>query len=365
MKLQQIIRALEQWAPPALQESYDNAGLITGSLDWEITGAICTLDTTPEVVEEAVKNGCNLIVSHHPIVFQGLKKITGQNYVEKTIILAIQHQIAIYAIHTNLDNVSDGVNKKIAEKLGLSNLKILAPVSGKLAKLITFCPTTHKEQVLDALFQAGAGEIGKYSECSFSSEGNGTFKAGNDTHPFVGEQGIRHTEREERLEVIMPIYSQGRVIEALKNAHPYEEVAFDIYPMLNQWQDVGFGIIGTLPEGMAAPDFLQHVRKQFDLQAIKYTRPPNKLIQKVAVCGGAGSFLMKRAQQAGADAFVTSDVKYHEFFDAEGFMLADIGHWESEQFTIDLLSEFLQAKFPTFAVLKTGVVTNPVLYYLG
>jgi len=365
MKLQEIIRELEQWAPPALQETYDNAGLITGSLDWEITGAICTLDTTPEVVEEAVKKGYNLIVSHHPIVFQGLKRITGQNYVERTIILAIQHKIAIYAIHTNLDNVSTGVNRRFAEKIGLENIHVLQPSGGKLAKLTTFCPPTYTEQVLSALFAAGAGHIGNYSECSFSTEGNGTFKAGIGTNPFVGEQGIRHTEKEERIEVILPQYAQGRVVAALQKAHPYEEVAYDVYPMLNTWQDVGAGMMGSLPTAMDAQEFLQHLSKQFHLQAIRHTQAPNRPIQKVAICGGAGSFLIKKAVQSGADAFVTSDVKYHEFFDAEGMMLADIGHWESEQFTIDLLAEFLQAKFPTFAVLKTGVVTNPVHYFLG
>lgn len=365
MKLQQIIRELEQWAPPALQESYDNAGLITGSLDWEITGAICTLDTTPEVVEEAVKQGCNLIVSHHPIVFQGLKRITGQNYVERTIILAIQHKIAIYAIHTNLDNITSGVNRRIAEKLGLENLQILMPIGGKLAKLTTFCPTAHSEQVLSALFEAGAGHIGNYSECSFSTEGKGTFKAGSGTNPFVGIEGVRHSEKEERIEVVLPQYAQGRIVDALQKAHPYEEVAYDIYPMLNTWQDIGAGMIGTLPSAMDAQEFLHYLSKQFHLQAIRHTQPPKKPIQKVAICGGAGSFLIKRSLQSGADAYVTSDVKYHEFFDAEGMMLADIGHWESEQFTIDLLAEFLQAKFPTFAVLKTGVVTNPVHYFLG
>jgi dinuclear metal center YbgI/SA1388 family protein len=364
MKIAELIRELEAQAPPVLQESYDNAGLITGNASWDCTGVLCTLDATEAVILEAKEKGCNLVVAHHPIVFGGLKKINGKNYVERAVITAIKNDIAIYAIHTNLDNVLHGVNAMMADKLGLINRKILAPKGGQLRKLSVFVPHAQTEAVQAALFAAGAGHIGQYSECSFTVPGTGSFKAGAGTNPFVGEQGQRHLEPENKVEVIYPVWLEARIIAAMKQAHPYEEVAYDIYPLNNDYQEVGSGLIGQLPEPMTAEGFLSMLKTSFGLAVIRHTEIPQKTLTTIALCGGAGSFLTKTAIAAGADAYVTADIKYHEFFDAENrLLLADIGHWESEQYTIDLLVHILQAKFPTFAVLQSRVRTNPVYYY--
>lgn len=366
MQLTDIIRVLEETAPLSLQESYDNAGLITGSAAWECTGILCSLDCTEEVILEAKAKNCNLVVAHHPIVFGGLKKINGKNYVERAVIAAIKNDVAIYAIHTNLDNVLHGVNSRIADRLGLENRRILAPKAGQLMKLHTFAPLTHADAVRDALFAAGAGQIGEYSETSFNLEGTGTFKGSAQTHPFVGEPGRRHEEKEMRVEVVLPVHLRSAVVKALLAAHPYEEVAYDLVPLANERATIGSGLVGELPEAMDEKLFLYMLKTSFELELVRHTPFLGKKVKKVALCGGSGSFLTKEAIAAGADAYVTADVKYHEFFDADGrILLADIGHWESEQFTPELLVEILQAKFPTFAVLKSGSKTNPVNYFIG
>ena len=365
MKIAEVISALEQIAPPSLQESYDNAGLITGNASWGCTGILCSLDATEEIIEEAKSHNCNLVVAHHPIIFRGLKKITGQNYVEKTVINAIKNDIAIYAIHTNLDNVIDGVNNKIADKLNLFNRQILLPKENLLMKLFTFVPDEYAEKVRSSLFNAGAGNIGNYSEASFNAEGTGTFKAGENTNPFVGEKGKRHEENEIKIEVIFPSYLKNKVINALIESHPYEEMAYDIVILSNEHNKTGSGLTGEMEVELSEEKFLLFLKDAFNLNVIKHTKFLNQPVKKVALCGGAGSFLIETALAANADVFITSDLKYHEFFDANNHILiADIGHWESEQFTIDLLHDFLQAKFPTFAVLKTGKNTNPVHYFI-
>jgi len=360
-----IITYLETLAPPAYQESYDNAGLLTGSGAWECTGILTTLDATEEVVNEAVARQCNLIVAHHPIVFGGLKKITGRNYVEKTVIAAIKQDIAIYAIHTNLDNVvTAGVNGRIAQKLGILGGRCLLPRAGVLQKLHCFVPVDHAEAVRAAIFSAGAGNIGDYSEVSFGGEGMGTFTAGAGAQPFVGEPGMRHMEKEVRLEVILPAHLSREVIQAMIKAHPYEEVAYDLVPLANTWRDVGAGLIGELPEPMEEKAFLDRVKAVFGVPVIRHTRLTGRPVKRVAVCGGTGSSLISNALSAGANIYITSDVKYHEFFDAnDQLVVADIGHYESEQFTIDLLFEVLREKFRNFAVLKSGIKTNPINYY--
>ncbi|MFT4202636.1 MAG: Nif3-like dinuclear metal center hexameric protein [Chitinophagaceae bacterium] len=365
MQIRYITQYLESIAPPSYQESYDNAGLITGNADWECTGVLTTLDCTEAVVQEAIAKNVNLIVAHHPIVFKGLKKINGKNYVEQTVVAAIKSDIAIYAIHTNLDNVIDGVNARIADKIGLADRRILMPKARELCKLVTFAPHDHAENIRVALFQAGAGSIGNYGQCSFNTNGEGTFKASESSHPFVGNIGERHTEPETRIETIFPKYLKSKVVAALLSAHPYEEVAYDIYLLENQYAQVGAGIIGTLPGPLDPTAFLQLLKETFHLQVIRHTAFLGRSIRKVAVCGGAGSFLTAAAIGAGADIYVTGDVKYHEFFDADGkIVLADIGHFESEQFTVELLFDYLRTKFPTFAVLKSDVRTNPVYYFV-
>ncbi len=364
MKIKEIVKYLEQVAPPSLQESYDNAGLLTGSGDWECSGVLCTLDSTEAVVEEALSRNCNLIVAHHPILFKGIKRLNGNHYVERTLLKAIKNDIAIYAIHTNLDNVSHGVNGRIADKLGLIRRQVLAPLNGRLRKLYTFVPTAHTEKVREALFAAGAGEIGRYSECSFEVSGTGTFKAGLDTNPFVGKQGERHLESENKLEVIFPDWTQGAVLQALFQSHPYEEVAYDVVELSQPFASIGAGMLGELEKPMAGADFLAFVANVFGISVIRHTALTEDPIKKVAVCGGAGSNLIYNALNMGAQAYLTADIKYHEFFEADGrLVLCDIGHFESEQYTITLLSDILQQKFPTFAVLKSELNTNPVHYY--
>lgn len=366
MLIKEITSLLESIAPPALQESYDNAGLITGQPSWECTGIICTLDATEEVIIEAIEKKCNLVVAHHPIIFSGLKKINGKNYVEKTIITAIKNDIAIYAIHTNLDNIINGVNKKMADALGLTSRQILSPKENQLIKLYTFVPVEYAEKVRSAIFEAGGGHIGNYSECSFNAPGEGTYKAGDDTNPFAGEKNKRHSENEIKIEIIFPQWLQQPIISALLAAHPYEEVAYDLVKLSNNLTTTGSGLIGELEEPMSETDFLHHLKKSFNLQLIRHTPLTGKPVKKVALCGGAGSFLINRALGAGTDFYVSADIKYHEFFDANGRMVvADIGHWESEQFTIDLLYEILKEKYPTFALRKTEVCTNPVCCFIN
>lgn len=365
MKIQDVTSFLETIAPASLQESYDNAGLLTGNTGWHCTGIITTLDATEDVVLEAIEKKCNLIVAHHPIIFSGLKKITGKNYVEKTIIAAIKNDIAIYAIHTNLDNILAGVNGKIADKLGLINRQILQPKKGLLKKLITFVPIAQAEEVRNALFIAGAGHIGNYSECSFSIGGEGTFKGAMGTDPFVGKPGQSHTEKEIRLEMVFPTWIENELLKALTTVHPYEEVAYDIFLLDNKYLGIGSGLSGELPEAITELEFMQQLKNTFGLTVIRHTPFSCKPVKKIALCGGAGSFLIGAAIAAGADFYITGDVKYHEFFDANGkIVIADIGHFESEQFTIDLLFDLLREKFPNFAVQKTGVKTNPVNYFV-
>jgi dinuclear metal center YbgI/SA1388 family protein len=364
MKIFDLISIIEKFAAPELQEEYDNAGLITGNASWNCTGALCTLDVTPEVLKEAKENNCNMVIAHHPIIFRGLKKINGKNYVEQVIIEAIKNDIAIYAAHTNLDNIVLGVNGVIARKIGLVNPTILQPKNRMLRRLITFAPIDKAEQVRQAVFAAGAGHIGKYAECSFNSNGTGTFKAEQGADPYVGEIGKRHDEHETKIEIVYPFYLEDQVVKALIDNHPYEEVAYDIFTMENVHFGIGAGIIGELRNPVTEKDFLKFLSQAFNAQGIRHTQMLGKPVKKIAVCGGAGSFLIKKAIQHGADIYITADIKYHEFFDAEGrILVADIGHYESEQFTVDLMHDLLAEKFPTFAVLKSRVNTNPVRYY--
>jgi len=364
MKIGDLVSAIEVFAAPELQEDYDNAGLITGNSLWECSGALCTLDVTVDVINEAKGNNCNLIVAHHPIIFRGLKRINGRSYVEQVIVEAIKNDIAIYAAHTNLDNVVLGVNGVIAKKLNLKSTTILQPKNKMLRRLITFAPLDKAEHVRQAVFAAGAGHIGKYSECSFNSEGSGTFKAEQGADPYVGEEGKQHQEKEMKIEIVYPFYLETQVVKALINNHPYEEVAYDIFTMDNVHFGMGAGVIGELETAVEEQTFLQLLKDKFNARGIRHTALLGKPIKKVAICGGSGSFLIKAAIRQKADIYITADMKYHEFFDAEALViLADIGHYESEQFTIELFHDLLVEKFPTFAVLKTGVNTNPVRYF--
>ncbi|TDH27889.1 Nif3-like dinuclear metal center hexameric protein [Segetibacter sp. 3557_3] len=364
MKISAITNVLSALAPAAFQESYDNTGLLVGNPEHECTGVLCTLDATEAVVLEAVQRNCNLVIAHHPIIFSGLKRLNGSNYIERSVITAIKNDVAIFAIHTNLDNILTGVNSKIADRLGLVDRSTLVQKSGTLMKLVTFVPQQQAAGVRSALFSAGAGKIGQYAECSFNVSGTGTYKPGEGSNPFVGSIGHLHEENEVRIEVVFPAHLQGAVVKSLLNVHPYEEVAYDVIPLSNGFSEIGSGLIGKLPDPMAEQPFLEMLKREFSLKVIRHTPLLNKPVQQVAVCGGSGTFLTRNAIQAGADVFVTADVKYHEFFDADSkLVIADIGHYESEQYTTELLYDVLQAKFPTFAILKSGVITNPVNYF--
>ena len=364
MQIKDILDVLEAVAPPHLQESYDNAGLIVGDPEATLHGVLFCLDSTEPVVEEAIRKGCNLVVAHHPIVFRGLKRLNGATYVERTVIQAIRNDIALYAIHTNLDNVHSGVNGRIADQLGLQNQCILSEKEHTLKKLFTFVPIDHAAKVRNALFEAGGGQIGNYSECSFNADGTGTFRAGEGAKPFVGQLNERHSEPEIKLELVFPAHLQQNMIRALRAAHPYEEVAFDVVALANPHSAIGSGVIGELPTPLSETEFLKKVKSVFGTPVIRHTAFSGQPVKKVAVCGGAGSFLISKALARGADAYLTADMKYHEFFDAnDRLLVADLGHYESEQFTIGLLEEVLAKKFPTFAVLKTEVETNPVRYF--
>lgn len=363
MKLREITAVLEEWAPLPYQEGYDNSGLIVGDPNAEVESALLTLDCTEAVVDEAVEKGIPLIIAHHPIVFSGLKRFNGSDYVQRTVMKAIRHGVAIYAIHTNLDNVHDGVNRYLGELLGVRNLRILQPKSEVFEKLVVFVPTDHAEAVRSAMFSAGAGSIGDYDECSFTLEGTGSFRPNESANPFVGEQGQRHSEPETRIEVIAPRHLSSRVISAAVAVHPYEEVAFDRYPLMNSAARIGSGMLGELPEAMDWQPFFDRVKKVLRASVIRHTDLPETPVRRVAFCGGSGFFLLQAAKRAGADVFITSDVKYHQFFDAEGIVLADVGHWESEHRTVELIERYLNGKFANFAVHLSQTHTNPVKYY--
>ena len=362
IKLNKIVSFLDEQVPLSLQESYDNSGLLVGNIQTDISSVLLSVDVTEEVVKEAIKKKCNLIVAHHPIIFTGLKKLRGDNYVERTVLLAIENKIAIYAMHTNLDVMPYGVSYKMAEKLNLQNIRTLKTSDISLKKIVSFVPQDYAEKVKTALFEVGAGQIGNYSDCSFSVDGEGSFKALEGSNPFVGKQNELHFEKETRIETIFPAYLENRIIESLLKNHPYEEVAYDIYTLDNKNKDIGLGKIGTLPEALTPKDFLNLLKTTFSLSGLRYSKGNTEKISTIAVCGGSCSFLIKNTVGK-VDAFVTADIKYHEFFDADNqVLLADIGHYESEQFSKEIFYDIISKKFPNFAIHFSDINTNPINY---
>jgi dinuclear metal center YbgI/SA1388 family protein len=365
MRIHDIISVLEELAPPALQESYDNSGLLIGDSGLECTGAMLCLDCTEAVIQEAIQVGCNLVIAHHPLIFGGIKRITGRNYIERTVLLAIRSGVAVYAIHTNLDNVQAGVNRKLAEKIGLlpNTLRILRPIKSRLLKLSVFCPLEHAAEVREAMYNAGAGHIGNYSHCSFNIEGRGSFLPEEGANPSLGKIGQLQWAEETKVEVLLPDWRLKSVLQAMRQSHPYEEVAHDICRLENEDQTIGAGMVGDLPEEMDEGAFLAALKERMGLMVIRHTPLCEVKVRRVALCGGSGSFLLEDAVRSGAQVFVTSDLKYHQFFDADKrLVLTDIGHYESERFTGELLAEELRRKFPTFALRFTTVNTNPINY---
>ncbi len=364
MKLKEIVNAFHELAPFNLQESYDNSGIQYGEPDKDVKRGLVCIDVTEEIVEEAISKKCDLIISHHPLIFNGIKKLTGKHYTERALINAIKNDVAIVSVHTNLDSVVQGVNEILARKIGIENPDILDKREGLLKKLVVFCPSDHADQVRDAIFLAGAGQIGDYDCCSFNLQGKGSFRGGEDTNPFVGNKGEVHLEEEVRIETILPGWLQKDVVKAMIKAHPYEEVAYDVYPLENTYEKVGMGMIGKLKAPMNENDFLNMLKEELGVPFIRHNDFLGKEILTVAVCGGSGSFLREKAMNALADAFVTADVKYHDFFDVKGQMLlADVGHYESEQFTKEILYEIVTKKFTNFALLISDQSTNPVRYF--
>ena len=365
MLAKDIIRVIEEAAPVIYQESYDNSGLQVGDPLQAITGVLLTLDVTEAILDEAMVHGCNMIVAHHPLIFSGIKRLSGHTYVERIIHKAIKNDLVIYSAHTNLDNMYNGVNAKIAEKIGLKNTLILSQSSDTLSKLYTYAPTEHADKLREALFAAGAGHIGNYAECSFNTDGNGTFKPGDDTNPLIGEAGgKREWVGEVKVEVLVPKHRETQVIQALMSCDFYEEKAYELIALRNKNQGIGAGIVGELPEPMEETAFLIFLKQQMGTECIRHTALLNKKINKIAVCGGSGSFLLKDAINVGADMFITGDFKYHQFFDADGkIIIADIGHYESEQYTVEIFKALLNEKFPNFAILLSNLSTNPVKYF--
>jgi dinuclear metal center YbgI/SA1388 family protein len=363
MILRDIVSYLDTEVPLSFQESYDNSGLQVGEPEKEITSALLTLDVTEEVLAEAIEAGCNLIISHHPLIFSGIKKVTGKYFTDRIIIAAIKNDIAIYSSHTNLDVHSSGVSIKMAEKLGLKNIKVLSPLRNRLLKLVTFVPGTHIDNVRNAVFEAGAGSIGNYDNCGFTIDGKGSFRAGDATSPYVGEKGLIHFENEVRFETVLFTHDRERVVKALIAAHPYEEAAYDLYPLENNNTKTGLGAIGDLVPGMDEPGFLKLVSTIFDARGIRFSKMRNRVVGKVALCGGSGSSLLNDAISEGADLFLTADVKYHTFFEAENrILLVDTGHFESEKFATEILYDLIIKKFPKFAVRFSGTNRNPINY---
>lgn len=364
MKIKDIIQVIEKLAPLSFQESYDNAGLQVGSPENEIKAVLLTVDVTEEIIEEAKRKNADLIICHHPVIFGGIKKLTGKNAVERIIIEAVKNNIAIYASHTNLDSAWGGVNIRLAEKLGLKEISILKPVSGTLKKLVTFVPIEQLEKVRLALFEAGAGNIGNYDSCSYNIEGKGTFRAGEGTTPFVGKKGELHTEPEIRIETIFPSHLKNKIISALLSSHPYEEVAYDIYPLENSFERQGIGAQGFLKENLSETGFLTMVKEKLNCQYVRHSPLTGKTIKKVALCGGGGSFLISDAISSGADVFITGDLKYHQFFEPENkLLLIDAGHFETENQAMEIFYELLLKSFPTFAFYFSELNTNPVNHF--
>ncbi|MEM8764873.1 MAG: Nif3-like dinuclear metal center hexameric protein [Bacteroidota bacterium] len=364
MTVKDVGQILEGLAPLKHAEDFDNVGLLVGNANAEVSGILVTLDTLENVVDEAVEKKCNLIVSFHPILFSGIKKLTGATYVERVLIKCIAHGISIYCVHTALDNSPLGVNHKICEVLGLQNTEVLIPKKGTLKKLTTYVPEAKADEVAQALFEAGAGAMGKYQDCSFRTSGTGTFKAMEGASPAKGNVGKHHQEPEVQLNMVYSFELEHKIVRALLEAHPYEEVAYELITLDNPQPYLGMGRVGTLPEPLSETNFLELLKEKFNLNMVRHSQFLEKPIQKVAVLGGSGAFAIGAAKAAGADAFMTADLKYHQFFQAENqILLTDVGHFESEQFTKQLLVDYLTKKMPSFAVSLAESITNPIKYF--
>ena len=363
MKIKEILTILEEMAPLAYAEDFDNVGLLIGNQNDEATGVLVCHDALESVIDEAIAKKCNLVVCFHPILFSGLKKITGKNYVERAVLKAIKNDIAIYAVHTALDNHKNGVNKIFCNALDLKNTKVLVPKQNFIQKLVTYTIPENVEKLRNALFDAGAGKIGNYEDCSFNSQGIGTYMGNENSNPEIGERFEFVEAREIKIEVTFEKHLQSKILKALFSNHVYEEVAYEIYDLQNSHQNIGLGMIGELENPMSEIDFLQFVKDKMQCGGIRHSQLLDKPIHKIAVLGGSGSFAIKSAIQANVDVFLTSDLKYHNFYESENqIVLADIGHFESERYTKNYIVDFLKEKITNFAIVLSEENTNPVKY---
>jgi dinuclear metal center YbgI/SA1388 family protein len=364
MKLKDLTSYLDSAIPLSFQESYDNSGLQVGSPEQEISSAMISLDVTEKVIDEAIAKKCNLVVSHHPLIFNGIKSLTGKSFTEIIVCKAVKNDIAVYSAHTNLDIFNDGISRKMAEKIGLGEIKVLSPSLNKLLKLVTYIPESHLEAVRNAIFEAGAGVIGNYDQCGFMSSGTGSFRANASAKPFIGEKGMIHFENEVRFETILFTHIREKVVKALLESHPYDEVAYDIYALENTNVEIGLGCVGKLAEPVSEDDFLQLIKSAFDAKGIRYTGLTGRKISKVALCGGSGISLLNMAINSGADAYLTADIRYHDFFKTESkLLLVDAGHFETEKFSREILKDLIIKKFPKFALRFSETNTNPINYF--
>ena len=365
MRIKDLLCCIEQIAPVSLQEGFDNSGVQVGNINQEAKAALLCIDVTENVVDEAIALGCNLVISHHPLAFKSFKSLTGRTYIERCMMKACKHDLVIYAAHTNLDNAAEGINYYLAKMFGLQHIRILDAQKDGLLKLVTFVPHSHADQVRSAIFNAGGGNIGKYDSCSYNLEGKGTYRAGTEAKPFSGEIGKLHTEEEVRIETVLPAFKQSDALQALLAVHPYEEPAYDFYPLKNEWGGAGSGIVGTLPEEMVEEDFLYQVKDILRLSVVQHSACRNRMVRDVAICSGSGSFLIPKAIGYGADVFITGEAKYNDFYDVEDkLLLAVVGHYESEIFTKNVFYDIISEKYPTFALYMSGTDENPVRYLL-
>ncbi len=363
MIVKEVTDLLEELAPLSYAEDFDNVGLLVGDMNTQVSGILVALDTLENVIDEAIAHGCNIIVSFHPIIFKGLQKITGKTYVERVVMKAIRNDIAIYSMHTALDNAKKGVNAKICEVLEIENPAVLIRQQKSIRKLTTYAPKSDADALKMALFKAGAGNIGNYTHCSFINEGTGSFQANADANPTKGQIGKIHFEEETQIHVTYQKGAEGKIMNALFKNHPYDEVAYEIYSLENTYQHIGMGMIGSLKNAMEETAFLQHVKKKMHASCVRHSKLLGKPVKKIAVLGGSGAFAISAAKAAGADVFVTADVKYHQFYEAEDdLVIADIGHYETEQFTKNLLVDYLTKKIPNFAIRLSESKTNPIKY---
>ncbi|MBF4984971.1 Nif3-like dinuclear metal center hexameric protein [Nonlabens mediterrranea] len=363
MKIQDVLTYIEELAPRYYAEDFDNTGLLTGNSQDEVNGVLVTLDCLENVVDEAIAKNCNLIVAFHPIIFSGLKNIRPDDYVKRAVIKAIKHDISIYAIHTALDNAKNGVSYRMARELGLENISTLIPQKGIIKKLVTYVPDKNVEIVKEELFKAGAGKLGNYEQCSYSVDGTGTFLGNEESNPIIGQRGNRSTISEKLLSVTYLPHLESKIIKALFNSHPYEEIAYEISTLDNKYAHIGMGAIGEFKDELDIKKFLELAKDVFNTGVVRHSNTKVEKIKSVALLGGSGAFGIKNAIQSGADAYLTADLKYHDFFQGETILLCDVGHYESEQFTKNLLHEYLSKKFSNFAILCADAQTNPVNYY--